>query len=558
MALVYVGIKGDNIYIQIHDNLDSNIVWLKMLHDGNFFFAPNGAQLPFLSELDRNYLYSDLTLISWVFAVLPAFEAYIALRFMGVIISICGTVYLAKTLLGEKYSEYRNIAWVLGLLYGILPYFPTASYCFAILPFFFATLVRLYRTGAKKWYLVLFLLPCVSSLAMHGVFICGFILLFFLGNWYYTKRPAWRLLVGLAVLSIGYLLVDYRLLYISFFAGEPSLRQVGYVPSYHSFLGSIRSLVEYFVFGYYHAGDVHTFVILPVCAWYMYQRNRQYVRIGDYSAIRQDKLNWLVLWIFCNCLIAVMDEYAPTKALIGTLLPMFKGVSFARTLWLNPFLWYLAFAMVLYRLLQQGRRRLVNILLGVSFLPVFFVYPMNLYNDIANNIKYNVKMVVAPSKASLTYREFYAENLFAKVKSDIDYHGEYAVAYGFHPAVLEYNGIATLDGYLSYYSYRYKVQFRKLIAPALAVDEVHRKYFDNWGGRAYMFSPDVSYEPTRKQQDPAPLLMDPDVFHEMKGKYVFSLVDITNAEELGLYLVGEYTDKCSPYRLRVYRQTIEP
>ena len=67
----------------------------------------------------------------------------------------------------------------------------------------------------------------------------------------------------------------------------------------------------------------------------------------------------------------------------------------------------------------------------------------------------------------LSYREFYSTKLFEKIKREIGYNGEWSVAFGMHPRVLQYNGISTLDGYSSYYPQAYKEQFRKLIAPDL-------------------------------------------------------------------------------------------
>ena len=78
--------------------------------------------------------------------------------------------------------------------------------------------------------------------------------------------------------------------------------------------------------------------------------------------------------------------------------------------------------------------------------------------------------------------------MFEEIKEEIEYDGEWSVAYGMHPAVLQYNGIATLDGYLGFYEQEYKEAFRKVIAPALESNEWSRAYFDDWGARAYVFS----------------------------------------------------------------------
>ena len=65
---------------------------------------------------------------------------------------------------------------------------------------------------------------------------------------------------------------------------------------------------------------------------------------------------------------------------------------------------------------------------------------------------------------------------------------ERSVAYGMNPAILEYNGISTLDGYLGFHSMEYHNQFRKIIEPAFPGNEWARQYYDEWGARAFIFS----------------------------------------------------------------------
>ena len=124
-----------------------------------------------------------------------------------------------------------------------------------------------------------------------------------------------------------------------------------------------------------------------------------------------------------------------------------------------------------------------------------------------------------------------------------------------HPAVLQYNGIATLDGYLGLYSEEYKQQFGKLIAPALEGSEEFRTTFWDSGIRAYLYSGagENTYQPLKEiNLVDNKLYIDGDVFREMGGKYIFSRIEISNAEELGLVLKGEYTHESSPYIIYVY------
>lgn len=97
-------------------------------------------------------------------------------------------------------------------------------------------------------------------------------------------------------------------------------------------------------------------------------------------------------------------------------------------------------------------------------------------------------MVKGQKANDLTYREFYSTDLFEKAKEDIGYCGQWSVAYGFYPAILEYNDIATLDGYLGFYSQNYKEEFRKMIAPALDRVEESRRILMN-GERVPIFIP---------------------------------------------------------------------
>ena len=123
---------------------------------------------------------------------------------------------------------------------------------------------------------------------------------------------------------------------------------------------------------------------------------------------------------------------------------------------------------------------------------------------------------------------------------------------------MEYNGISTVDGYLGFYSQLYKDEFRKAIAPALDRVEESRDYFDSWGARAYLYSgTDLSIVNTTRsyQVSDQDLYIDIDAFKALGGRYIFSRIELTNAQEAGLTLIGTYTHEKSPYTLYVY-QTI--
>ena len=198
-----------------------------------------------------------------------------------------------------------------------------------------------------------------------------------------------------------------------------------------------------------------------------------------------------------------------------------------------------------------------NVIVVVAVIIVMFKPQM--YNDFYNTCYYNAYSIIKRTTVNnLNYREFYSADLLEQIKEEINYNGEWSVAYGMNPAVLQYNGIATLDGYLGFQSQEYKERFREVIAPALEKAEGSRAYYDNWGARVYLFSgsDESTYAPMRDLglQDTS-LCINVDAFRKLGGKYIFSTIEISNQDELGLQLKGTYSNDSSPYIIRVYEQT---
>ncbi len=59
-----------------------------------------------------------------------------------------------------------------------------------------------------------------------------------------------------------------------------------------------------------------------------------------------------------------------------------------------------------------------------------------------------------------------------------------------HPNRMMYHGLYAADGYQDVYPLRYHQVFALLIWPHLARDAFHRRYFMEWGQRAYLFGPE--------------------------------------------------------------------
>lgn len=241
----------------------------------------------------------------------------------------------------------------------------------------------------------------------------------------------------------------------------------------------------------------------------------------------------------------------------------------------------------------------------------------NTYNDLYATLRGGVKEEMQGQTVDdLSWREFYSPELFAKIRKDLGYSSgdldstagtpqqeaeerfgslerdmhtdnpldgtaddpsawtasaravaeqgfqtsgttgtDWAVAYGFHPAVLEYNGIATLDGYLGFYNQSYKDVFRAAIAPALERRPASEVNFDAWGARCYLYSGDedgIVQAVRHYQTISSQIAIDETALRDMGCRYIFSRIRLTNAEEKHLRLRGEWSDETSPYTVYVY------
>lgn len=543
---------GENIYVSMHDNLDLHVADYHILSETGTFFSHN-VELPLLNGINRDYFASELSLYSLLYFILPTCTAYVTGLLLKTVIALISVILLAKDILKENYPKYECIVVLTALAFGMLPLYPTFSFPFVSLPFVILLLRRIYRKPQLSMYILLFLYPLLSYFTFFGIFILGYLLLAILILWIRDKKLSVPLLLGLAVLSAGFITFEYRLFGIMLFDQTPTIRETMVQGSY-SAAEVLGAIWETFTIGVFHADAVHTLFVLPVCMIYLVWLNLGYIKKKAYKAMRSDLFNLTILFILFNCIIYGLYYVESLRTFIETLVPPLKGFQFTRTVFFNPFLWYFAIFILLKRLYDKNRKKTAQIIGLISIAVILFSGTK--YNDLySTGFNYAYRLLKQTPSNSLTYKEFYSEELFKDIMENIDYNGEKAVAYGMHPAVLEYNGIFTLDGCLSYYPQEYKEQFRAIIAPALGRVESFRVYYDDWGARAYLFAgvDENVYEPIRNLEiSDSNLYIDGDAFRDLGGTYIFSRLAVSNGDELGLQLRGTYTHPNSPYTIYLY------
>ena len=131
------------------------------------------------------------------------------------------------------------------------------------------------------------------------------------------------------------------------------------------------------------------------------------------------------------------------------------------------------------------------------------------------------------------------------------------VSIGLDPAVSLYNGFYTLDGYNTGYPLKYKKAFRKIIASELEKNEKLRSYFDDWGGRCYIFVNELEHGNWHYTKDKKTVIraldLNTNAFSELGGEYIFSAVEIKNYKENHLNFEKVFENEKSPWRIYLYK-----
>ena len=559
-ALVFLIFRGDS-YLQIHDNLDLFMAHYEMLKKGHLWFA-HSAAAPILHGVSRDLFGSEFLLYNLLYIILPGVWAYLAGYACKIAVGIFSFTLLAKDIYADSYEKYKPVIIITATAFGLIPVFPTYGIAFTSVPLIIWLLRRIYMAKdvpVKKLiplYIAVFCYPFLSYFSYHGFFILCYMCVAFIILWIKDKKFPGRILASIVILSLGYVAFEYRLFGAMLLTDTVTIRTT--MDHGDLSLGAaLKTAFDEFINASFHSEDSHTYVILGVVLIAIIIINVSYIRSKNAKKILTDPINLVMLVIIFNVLNFGLYLYPPYRHLLETLVPKLTGFEFARTSFFNTFLWYAELLLVCVRLYDRAGQRpriLANVIAVAALTAVMFI--PQVYNDFYYTC-YNqaYKILKHADTSTVNYNEFYSTDLFEDIKADIGYNGEWSAAYGMHPAVLNYNGIATVDGYLGMYAQEYKEKWGRVIAPALEGSPSLKSYFDGWGARVCLYSgsDENTYAPLRVMElNDNDLYVDMDELKSLDCRYIFSRIDLSNAADLGLTLIGTYTDENSPYTIYVY------
>jgi hypothetical protein len=527
-------ILQENAHIRVHDNLDSNIAWYKVLAKSGQMLGPVQGIIPqIINGLPRNALGTEYSGIVWLYVLFPTMTAYGISQAITRVAAFFGMYLLLKKHLlpDKKWHFYQVIA---ALAFAITPFWPSGMLSTLGMPLALWAFLNI-RKGEDigKSYLILSLLPFYSSFVLGFFFFLSALGIFWLSE--AIRGKGWNLpfFAAIAYMTFLYMLVDYRLVFSFLYKGEPNSRdEFSYTQL--GFWRTVRLTFKNYFLGHTHDMTVHTLIILPVTFLAVYWVWKQRLWKQEKTVVFLFAFNfllsvWYAFWFY--------KGWAPVVKHVHFL----KTFNFARYHFLSPLLVYVDFALALKILSRLGRSWLNT----AKMMAVLQIGLLFMYND---EFIYHQKPTVS---------QFYAEDLFKDIKQYIRLpQNEYRVAsIGIHPAISQYNGFYTIDTYNNFYPLSYKHQFRRIIAKELAVNPVLRKYFDQWGGRCYVFSSQIGKHYMIKKNSKRHLRnlhLDTNQFKKMGGRYLFSALPIDNAAEIQLRLDKIFVKKDSAWKIYLY------
>ncbi|MCU1807862.1 DUF2079 domain-containing protein [Cytobacillus firmus] len=529
-------ILGENAHIRVHDNLDSNLAWYKVLAESGQLTGPIDAVIAQImnGNLSRNAFGSEWTIIVWLYALFPTMIAYALSQTITRVFAFIGMYLLLKKhfLIGEKWAP---VTIGTALAFAFTPFWPSGMLSTLGMPLALWAFLNI-RQGERSWrnVLVLTLLPLYASIVLGFFFFLSAMGVFWLRDLIRKRTWNWPFLLSIIYMTGIFFIVEYRLVYSFLFDDEPNSRDE-YFHARLTFWHCVRLAFKNFAIGHHHAATIHTLIILPIMlvALFMVLRKKDWKKEKVFMGLFF--LNfalsvWYAFWFYRGWLplterFHVLDTF-----------------NFARYHFLRPLVVYVLFALSLKIVWSYGRlwRRLV---------PVFVlaqVFATSFFNE----------EILFQNKPS--FKQFYAQEQFSAIKDYIGLPQEgYRVAsIGLHPAIAQYNGFYSLDSYNNFYPLTYKYQFRKIIEKELEKNKTIRTYYDEWGGRCYIFTDELGKHYMFKKRTKKRLKnleLNTDAFKAMGGSYLFSSVPIDNAEDNQLRLEKVFESKSSVWKIYLYK-----
>jgi hypothetical protein len=546
VAVIYILpyiLLGNNCYVRIHDNLEGEWIWLKLLIDsGRTFGIYSWEKIPQVMQGAPRNVFPGIFSVNTILVLwLGMYKAYFLSGTIIRIIGFAGMVLLLRDYFVDDHEvkETRYIVYLCALIFAVLPvYVPFGLSVMGQPLLFWAFLNLQHYKRLLSSYIIIMLFPLYASMVW---FVVPFEVLLGVAIWYFYRREEISnhfiicgvlmvlifIQVNLPMLSLSVLnpdFISHRLSYNLYMFDKPSLT------------ASLTDFLVTFFFLHYHVANFAPLVVI-IAMGLTIKRGPYILPVILFGAIIFICL-FQAFYTFPEY--ALMDRFA-----------FLKSFRFNRFSILLPLLWVLSFALAL----QTMRNSPVLKKLVLPFLLIQL--SMAIFGN--DEVLHDYRTLLGHQKFP-NYQNYMAKDQFTAIKKYIGQPVDsyYVASLGISPSIAQYNGFYTLDGLLSIYDINYKHDFRRIFAGEIAKSKDIQQYYDGWGNRCYIFSSELGMKNDAYNSNKfdgksiSHFDFNKDAFKDMGGKYLISGVEIKNAEQTGLHLEKVFKDKTSWWTIYLY------
>jgi len=580
-------IYGESINMLVYDNLDSNVVWYKILIKSGMVFASNDAIIPnMMNGLPRLSYGSEFNIILWFYYFFEPITAYtLNIVIMQTTAFFSMFVFANRYLVSSRLRFREVIVYSLSLMFALLPFWPSGGLTIPALPLVTFVLLNIYNKR-DHWYdwIILTLLPIYSSFVLLYIFYIGFVGLIFVGASLYKKEIKWKFVGALVLFTLMYLLVSYRLVEATFFNnGFVSHRTEFNVFFTESFLDATRRFYLFFLNGHEtHLRNLQMPFLLPTIIFsgvlLLFRRRltskESLVIMGLFffslwTGVWEDMLgsiysipvlivlsiSYMVVTKKLEPLMLAMLGYIFISAIYGyvffegfswivDLFPIFKSLSLARASFVQPLILFVMLGLALQIIFRKLHFQVVFMVILLS-LQLYVAYYSNWHR-------------VEQVKGFASFEDYYATKQFDALKEDLkdeELDNLRFVSFGMEPAVALYNGLQTIDGYSTNYPLEYKHKFNRVnyvnSNDIFSIKEENPS--QKWGSKLYIMSINSSLEKYKKDLSISFLGFDEFILKELGTDYLLSSYWLNYPEKRNLTFIKQYKGSVVGWNIYLYQ-----
>lgn len=449
--------------VTIHDNLDAEVVFNKLL--GDFYHNRDALRLALNGNVPPyafSRMYQPLSLL-W--AITDPWNAYMVTDIIVRIVAFIGVYLLVR-----YYYSSPAISALLAVFFSTSISYSAYLFTVSGIPILLYMILESEVANKKKFWLFLvstFFISCNIALALSGVFLIASVIpiLTLLCQEKLTSRRlfVWAIiLLGLAVGNMG-------LLYAQLFDTTVWHRSDWDLSIYEgdiSFSGLCNLLIKSLLTSQWYHVSYPLFIAIGLI-----------IGLNIFcKKIRSAKtLYCIIALIFILCL--YVFAHSPLSVPLRKIHQIFLTFQWDRFYFL-----YSTLIVVCLTFMFQAAR-------NSKFLTTIMI--LGVASQIIVNLKYTphikgVNRAILNKTLPPSFNDYYMKYDFIKIKAIVK--NDPVMSVGIDPMIAPMNGIVSIDGYYPLYPKIYKRNFREIIATSMVLAN-KEDYFDKWGNRVYVFYP---------------------------------------------------------------------